>query len=60
MHKRITDIAIEAFSKLFLLALKQKAGVLSFNHMEELTKDLIQETATQMHQRTISSFVTDN
>lgn len=60
MKKRITDIIIESFSKLFSLALQQKDGSISFNHMEELTKDLVQETAADMHRRTISSFVTDN
>ncbi len=60
MNKSLTAIVIEAFTKLFSLALKQKVGILSFNHMEELTKDLVQATASDLHRRTIAGFVTDN
>lgn len=60
MIKRITDIIIEAFTKLFSLALKQKAGELSFAQMDELVKALIQRTASDLHQRTVANFVTDN
>ncbi len=60
MNGNIKGTIKDAFIKLTSIAEKAQSGDITRDQMRELVQDLIQNSASRIHQHRVSRFVTDN